>query len=168
MLKGTFNEQLIALYPQLMKHYVARFGDRAEDALHDAILTMYDNRAYKRVAAKGNKLKPFLKRVIMYGLGHQGRSYARNEGRTVPLADEQEQEILEKTELQTDVRVAVGKLSLEQQLIIKAIFWDGDTLREVAARTGQTVYRVFTEFEIAKACLRESLKDYAPRVYRVK
>lgn len=167
MLKGTFDEHVIALYPQLMKYYVVRFGDRAEDALHDALLGVYANKAYKRVP-KGNKVKPFLKRVIMYGLGHQGRSYARNEGKTVPLADEVEQELHDKTELETDVRVAVGKLSLEQQLIVKAIFWDGGTLREIAARTGQTVYRVFTEFEIAKACLRESLKDYAPRVYRVK
>lgn len=167
MLKGIFDEEVTALYPQLVKYYVVRFGDRAEDALHDALLGVYANKAYKRVP-KGNKVKPFLKRAIMYGLGLQGKKYSRHEGRTVALADEQEQEILEKTELQTDVRVAVGKLSLEQQLIVKAIFWDGDTLREVAARTGQTVYRVFTEFEIAKACLRESLKDYAPRVYRVK
>lgn len=166
MIKRTFDDYVKTLYPVLCKYYVAKYGERAQDALHDALLGIYENKAYARVVAKGSYIKPFLKRAIMFGLGNQGSKYKNNEGRTVAL--DEEQEIHDKSELQTDVRIAIGKLSLEHQNLVKAIFYDGETLREVALKTGQTVYHVFSEFEIAKACLRESLKDYAPVAYRIK
>lgn len=166
MFKATFDRAIEEMYLELQKGFVARYGERAHDALHTALLSLYDNKAYRRVNLKGGKLKTFIKRAIMLTLGHQGRDYANFEGRTVEL--DEEQGIVPLAELITDVRVAIGKLSLEHQALVKAIFYDGATLREIASSSSQTYYHVFSEFEIAKACLRESLKDYAPRAYRIK
>lgn len=172
MVKGKFDEHIETLYPGLAKSVLTRHGEEGLDALHDALLSIYENKAHRSIKAKDKKgkkvnVQSFLKRAIYLTLLNRSGVYNSYYGRAAQMT-EQEESIDEQTELKADVRLAVGKLSLEQQLLVKAVYWDGDTLREIATRTKRSFYSVFTELEIAKACLRETLKAYAPRVYRVK
>jgi DNA-directed RNA polymerase specialized sigma24 family protein len=64
------------------------------------------------------------------------------------------------TDIVHDVQAAIGTLSAYHQHIVYAHYYEGKVIREIARDIGETFYRVFTELEIAKACLRTELAAY--------
>lgn len=175
MKKAQFDEHVATLYDELKLIVQTRYQEHGDDALHDAFLSIYQSKAYTRLhggLSKG-KITAWLVQAVIFCI----RSRLRDESkyyRRYSLLSEIEAHSLYETvngveigevdeypvDLIRDVKVAIGTLSAEHQSLIHAVYYEGGTLREIAKRIGETVYRVFTETEIAKACLRTQLECY--------
>lgn len=162
MQRRTFDAYVQA-HDEDFRAFAEFLGDLGEDGYHEAYVGIVERKVHAKKFASVSSLVRHVTKLRFIDL----KRIEAKRGVTMPL-EEVEEAIEYQTELIADVRLAIGKLSLEHQNLIKAVFYDGETLREVAKRTDQSYYRVFTEFEIAKSCLRESLADYAPKVYRIK
>ena len=168
MRKATFDRHVTLCYGKLAK--VAESRHEGLETLHDALYELYAYKSYRKVHQKTGTQKMYgwmvqaIKLVTrnrhrVKGLQTKRESYMEDVMSLVAIRDA-EQPYDPKAELIADVRTAIGKLSAYHQSLVIAVFYEGATLREIAARLGETYYRIFTEFEIAKAQLRELLKDY--------
>lgn len=189
MTKQSFDRHVIALYDKLRGIIEKRYGEAGIDSLHNAFISLYQCKAYTRLDAKlpQSKVLAWLIEACKLSVRGHRRTEALHRSR-YKLLSELEFMVLSRTamesvygssvampweevderplELIKDVQKAIGALSAYHQGLIIAHYFEGGTLREISARTGETYYRIFTEVEIAKACLRESLIDYMPRKWK--
>jgi DNA-directed RNA polymerase specialized sigma24 family protein len=189
MTKQTFDRHVIALYDQLRGIIEKRYGEAGIDALHNAFISLYQCKAYTRLDSSlpASKVLAWLIEACKLSVRGHRRTEALQRAR-YKLLSELEFMVLSRTamescygssvampweevddrplELIKDVQKAIGALSEYHQGLVIAHFFEGRTLREIAERTDETFYRVFTEVEIAKACLRESLIEYMPRKWK--
>lgn len=187
MKKVTFDRHVANLYEELKLIVETRYQERGQDALHDALLSIYRCKAYGKLHQKlsEKKITGWLVQAVIFCI----RSRLRDESkyrRRYALLSHIESNIMYASvkegygagfdgpsgladwsadeaypiDVVYDVQTAIGTLSAYHQSLVHAHFYDGETLREIASRIGETFYRVFTEMEIAKACLRTQLEAY--------
>lgn len=187
MKKVTFDRHVANLYEELKLIVETRYQERGQDALHDALLSIYRCKAYTRLHKKLSvkKITGWMVQAVILCIRGRLRDESRF-SRRYSLISTLEQQKLQRMsraglslfehgspegdvwegsvdypiELVRDVQKAVGTLSAYHQNLVYAHYYDGETLREIAARIGETFYRVFTEMEIARACLRTQLESY--------
>lgn len=163
MKKTTFDKWLVEHFDGCVKRS-RRYGERADDVLQEAFVEMYEREYYKTLPEDLSKgrvfgaLGKFTDRVHLDVLRRE-----RTRGEV-----SYEEEGIEGSEnptvaLQRDVRKALGTLSAYHYALVVANLIEEVPLRELALRTGETFYRVFTELEIAKACLKTELDAYRYR-----
>lgn len=166
MKKHTFDAHIEGHYGALLRRSKRKHGEAGEDILHDALLALYRAEYYKKLPEKTSSGRIYggLCKAADYALIMLFRKIHGERVLIDPLQWHEEEEgtmVIEPiVELQTDVRLALGRLSALQYNLVHACLIEGSTLREVAVRTGHSLYFIFTELEIAKACLRTDLDAY--------
>lgn len=178
MKKITFDQHVSRLYEELRLIVETRYQERGQDALHDALEAIYRRKAYKGLREKttSKKVTGWMVQSVIFAIRSKYRDESKYRKRYTQLSalefysernQEQgvtEQERLADTEypvdIVRDVKLAVGTLSAYHQNLVYAYFYEEHTVREIAKKTDETFYRVFTELEIAKACLRTQLEVY--------
>ena len=174
MKKLAFDRHIANLYEDLKLIAESRYGDNGQDALHDALLSIYRSKAYSRLhaALRPEKITGWLVQATVFAVKSRCRDESVYRQRYSLLTDYEMEaiqadvrggsEFVEEypIDLVHDVQVAIGTLSEQHQQLIHAHYYEGKVIREIAKDVGETVYRVFTELEIAKACLRTELEVY--------
>ncbi len=167
MNKQTFDKHVEEYYPALLKRARRKYGDDGDDVLQDALLAVYRSKYYEHLPthAKSGRVYGLLCAAADFALRTCYRKVQAERVLIDPLQwheDGEESTIAVDpiVELQADVRAALGRLSALQYNLVFACILEERTLREVAATSGFTLYFVFTELEIAKACLRTDLDAY--------
>ncbi len=163
--RRVFDRYVTAEFPEVRKYAEKKSADDGNDILHDGFVSLYGNKTYVKVKSNGNSedVRKLIVTAFNFAFQHSFEAGGRYKNQSVNLEEAENVEEEYNIELIADVRNAIGKLSLEHQNLIKAHFYDGSSLREIASNTGETTYRIFTELEIAKAYLRTFLADYRPR-----
>lgn len=188
MQRKTFERHIERLYDSLLQIVETRYGDRGADTLHSAFVSILASKSHKRLPEHLGETRMtgwmvqsviFTIRNVRKAEGLYRKRYkliSELEGKkafwqkinrgfvTEGEMDAMAWEALtdEQTELKNDVRKAIGTLSQYHQGLIYAYYWEGLTYKELAKRTGGGYFRIFTELEIAKSCLRTELSDYKP------
>lgn len=172
MKKVTFDRHVANLYEELKLIVETRYQERGQDALHDALLSIYRCKAYGKLHQKlsEKKITGWMVQAVIFCIRGRLRDESKHRKRytllssivieelghhEVDFADEEY-----PIDIVHDVQTAIGTLSAYHQNLVYAHYYDGETLREIAKRTGETFYRVFTEMEVAKAYLRTQLESY--------
>ena len=174
MKKLAFDRHIANLYEDLRLIAESRYGDNGQDALHDALLSIYRSKAYSRLhkALGPDKITGWLVQATVFAVKSRCRDESVYRQRYSLLSDYEMEaiqadvrggaEFIEEypIDLVHDVQVAIGTLSAYHQRLVYAHYYDGKVVREIAKEIGETVYRVFTDLEIAKAYLRTELETY--------
>jgi len=172
--KLAFDRHIANLYEDLKLIAESRYGDNGQDALHDALLSIYRAKAYSRLhkMLRPEKITGWLVQATVFAVKSRCRDESVYRQRYSLLTDYEMEaiqsdvrgttELVEEypIELVHDVQEAIGTLSAYHQNLVFAHYYEGKVIREIARDTEETVYRIFTELEIAKACLRTELEDY--------
>lgn len=174
MKKITFDQHVSNLYDELRLIVETRYQERGQDTLHDALEAIYSRKAYKGLREKTEvkKVTGWLVQSVIFAIRSKYRDESKYKKRYTLLSDleyyqaqrglttqEGEQENY-PVDIVRDVKIAIGTLSAYHQNLVYAYFYEEHTVREIAERTGETFYRIFTELEIAKAYLRTQLEIY--------
>lgn len=187
MKKITFDQHVANLYEELKLIVETRYRERGQDALHDALEAIYRRKAYKglKEALDLKSMTGWMVQSVIFAMRSKYRDESkyrkrytliceleerksqglRKAGRVEYTHGGHEAEAWEGTveypsDIIRDVQLAIGTLSAYHQNLVHAYFYEEHTVREIAKKTGETFYRVFTELEIAKACLRSQLEIY--------
>lgn len=180
MNKATFDRHLEAVYDDLALIVESRYQERGDDALHDALLSIYRCKAYKKLPAtlSVSRFTGWMVQAVIFAIRSRWRDETTHKKRYKLLSEFEQVSITHEVrgldipdqeypvELVRDVQKAIGTLSAYHHELVLAHFFEELTLREIAERTEETFYRVFTETEIAKSCLRWELREYRPFSYK--
>jgi len=180
MNKATFDRHLEAVYDDLALIVESRYQERGDDALHDALLSIYRCKAYKKLPASLSvpRFTGWMVQAVIFAIRSRWRDETIHKQRYKLLSEFEQVSITHEVrgldlpaqeypvDLVRDVQKAMGTLSAYHHNLVLAHFFEELTLREIAERTSETFYRVFTETEIAKSCLRWELKEYRPFSYK--
>lgn len=180
MHKAAFDRQLETVYDDLALIVESRYQERGGDALHDALLSIYRCKAYKKLPSTLSvpKFTGWMVQAVIFAIRSRWRDETVYKKRYKLLSEFEQVSIMREVrgldipeeeypvDIVRDVQKAVGTLSAYHQNLVWAHFYEERTLREIAERMRETFYRVFTEAEIAKSCLRWELREYRPFSYK--
>lgn len=167
MNKTQFDAVVTREYESWRQACYQQYGESTDDRLHDGLCLIYDKQGYTGMPAKGH-LHKVVRKWVYYAASNKVRQWTKDKERNVDVTEHLDELVDEdpKTELITDVKTAVGRQSYERQQMLRALFYEGLTYRELAERMNCSVYHVISEVNIVSEILRGELYDYAPRWYR--
>lgn len=167
MKRLTLDKHIERHYQALRKRAAWKYADRGEDALQDAVLALYESQHYKTLPESLSSARIFgvLCKCVNFAFLDIVRKDNGRQDLIKPLGPNEEYPeegvaVDPLYDLKNDVQKALGTLSAYHYSLVVANLIEEVPLREIALRTGETFYRVFTELEIAKAYLRTELADY--------
>lgn len=180
MNKALFDRHLESVYNDLLLIVESRYQERGGDALHDALLSIYRCEAYSKLHTdlSEKKVIGWIIQAVVFAIRSRWRDESVYHKRYKLLSEFERVSITHEVrgldieadeypvDIIRDVQKAIGTLSAYHQGLVFAHYFEEHTLREIAERVGETFYRVFTEVEIIKACLRTELDEYRPRKFK--
>lgn len=110
-------------------------------------------------AAKGGRARTWVKRIIRWRVSEQVDGVLRRPTSVTNPAALPNGSNPEDAVGLFQLRRAVDRLTPRQQNIVHATFWEGETLREIAATLGISKSRVHTELKRALEILREEVDE---------
>ncbi|MGL5934566.1 MAG: hypothetical protein ACRCZI_02970 [Cetobacterium sp.] len=176
MNKALFDKHLEMCYDDLLLIAESRYQERGGDALHDALLSIYRSKAYIKLHAElsEKKVTGWIVQAVIFAIRSRWRDESVYKKRYKLLSEFERVSITHEVrgldieaeevpvDIIRDVQKAIGSLSAYHQGLVFAHYYEELTLRELATKIDETFYRIFTEMEIVKACLRTELNEYRP------
>ena len=172
-----FDGHLEAVYGDLLLIAESRYQDKGGDALHDALLSIYHCEAYSKLRddLSEKKVTGWIIQAVVFAIRSRWRDESIYHKRYKLLSEFERVSITHEVrgldieaeeypvDIIRDVQKAIGTLSAYHQGLVFAHYFEERALREIAERIGETFYRIFTEVEIIKSCLRSELDEYRPQ-----